>query len=397
MFLKLSNFNWGPGLFIIGYHLLLLLALPIYFLYYTPSWGMVGVSAALLYITGLSITAGYHRLYSHTTYKINPVVETILLFFGTMATQGSALRWTFDHRHHHAFVDTDRDPYSIKKGFWYAHFMWLFEKPKEIEEKVVSDIMRKPLIRFQHRYYGTLMFSTNVLATLFIGWCFNDYLGAFLFSWFVRLFFLHHFTWFINSLAHTWGARTYCQELSAVDNYLISLLTFGEGYHNYHHTFAYDYRNGVRWYHFDPTKWLIWSLSKVGLASKLKKNQRYYLEEKLILDRKQLLLEKIQSSSDSQKEHLEEKVAQRTESLLEKLMQVKKLSETYRKLKEKKEGKKEQLRALQLQIKESKRKFKKECQHWAILSRHAMALPSNVLASKRHHHHHSVATQEFDA
>lgn len=186
--MRFSNFNWGPGLFLLGYHLLLLIALPIYFIHHSTTWGMIIVSSALMYITGISVTAGYHRCYSHLACKIHPVAEAVLLFFATMATQGSAIRWCFDHRHHHAFVDTDRDPYSIKKGFWYAHFLWLFEKPKKIEEKVVSDLFRNPLLRFQHKYYGLLMVVTNVIVVLFIGWVFNDYLGAFLFAWLTRTF-----------------------------------------------------------------------------------------------------------------------------------------------------------------------------------------------------------------
>jgi stearoyl-CoA desaturase (Delta-9 desaturase) len=375
--LKVSNFNWIPGLFILGYHLLLLVGLPFYFFYCTPSWGLALSAVILLYITGLSVTAGYHRLYAHTTYRINPVIEGVLLFFATMATQGSALRWAFDHRHHHAFVDTDRDPYSIKKGFWYAHFLWLFEKPKEIENRVVADLLRNPLIRFQHRFYAPLMIITNGLSILFVGWYLNDYLGAFVFAWLIRLFFLHHFTWFINSLAHTWGARTFCQELSAVDNYLISLLTFGEGYHNYHHTFAYDYRNGVHWYHFDPTKWLIWTLRTLGLASNLKRNQRYFIEEKVLLDRKRILLEKIHLSLGECKETWEEKITKLTESVVAKLREVSQLRELYRKLKTKKGEGKEHVRALREQIKEIKRDLKKELRHWALLSRDVMGLSSS--------------------
>ena len=367
--MKLSNFNWGPGLYILGYHLFLILAMPVYFLYFSPSWGVIAASSALLYLTGLSVTAGYHRFYSHSTYKLNPVLEGVLLFFSTMATQGSALRWAFDHRYHHAFVDTDRDPYSIKKGFWYAHFLWLFEKPKEIENKVVADLLKKPLLRFQHRYYVPLMLLTNVLACLFVGWFCNDYLGAFLFAWLVRQFFLHHFTWFINSLAHTWGARTFCQELSAVDNFLISLLTFGEGYHNYHHAFAHDYRNGIRWYHFDPTKWLIWTFSKLGLAYKLKKNNRYFIEEKLLLDRKQLLFEKIHSSFNIYKDVWEEKITKLSDSIQTQLMHIGKLRENYHTLKKQRAGKKECLRQLHCQIKEAKKGLKKECKLWMLLSR----------------------------
>lgn len=370
--MQIKNFNWIPALYILGYHLLLLIALPIYFFHFVPSWQIVTISAVLLYVTGLSVTAGYHRLYSHTTYKINPVIEAILLIFSTMATQGSVLRWAYDHRKHHAFVDTDRDPYSIKKGFWYAHFLWLLEKPEEIEDKMVADLLKKPLLRFQHRFYGSLMVVTNVLTSLVVGWYLGDYLGAFLFVWFVRLFFLHHFTWFINSLAHTWGARAFCQELSAVDNYLISLLTFGEGYHNYHHTFSYDYRNGIRWYHFDPTKWLIWTLSKFGFASHLKKNQHFFIEKRLILERKQLLLDKIHSSITDSKKTWEEKVTTLTESLLDKLQQVRQLKEDYLLLKRSQESKKEALSEFRLRIKTIKNELKAEYRRCRILSRQVM-------------------------
>lgn len=368
----IKNFNWGPALYLLGYHLLLLISLPIYFFYFTPSWQIITTSVVLLYLTGLSVTAGYHRLYSHCAYKIHPVIETILLFFATMATQGSVLRWAFDHRQHHAFVDTERDPYSIKKGFWYAHFLWLLEKPKVIENKTVSDLLRKPLIRFQHRFYVHLMLVTNIVTSLFFGWCFGDYLGAFLFVWGVRLFFLHHFTWFINSLAHTWGSHVYCQELSAVDNYLISMVTFGEGYHNYHHTFSSDYRTGIRWYHFDPTKWLIWTLSKLGLAFDLRKNHQHLIEHRLIREQKQLLLDKIHSSLSDHKRKWEEKVTMLTESMLDKLQQVKQAKEHYLQLKRNKESEKKTLSELALQIKITKNRLKSEYKHCKILSHQIM-------------------------
>lgn len=341
-------------------------------MYATPSWGMLATSAVLLFLTGTGVTAGYHRLYSHITYKVNPIVEGILLFLGTMATQGSALRWSYDHRLHHAFVDSDRDPYSIKKGFWYAHFLWLFEKPREIEDRVVADLLKKPLLRFQHRYYGLLMVLTNGLVFLGAGAFFGDYFGAFLFIWFVRLFFLHHFTWFINSLAHTWGARTFCQELSAVDNYLISLVTFGEGYHNYHHAFAQDYRNGIRWYHFDPTKWLIWTLNKVGLASKLKKQSHYFLEEKVFLDRKKLILEKVQQVADEYKGILEDKTVKISESFLKKLSQMKELKKAYQTA-----SNKQCLRELRGQIKTLKKGLKAEYKNWMAHYRQIMRLSAS--------------------
>ena len=367
---KKRGFNWGPGLFIIIYHAILLIGLPFYFVCCkTACWQLILCSAILMYLTGLSVTMGYHRLYSHMSYKTKPIVESVLLFFGTMATQGSAVRWSFDHRHHHSFVDTDQDPYSINKGFWYAHFMWLFEKPKTIEKSVVSDLFRNPLTAFQHRHYAILWFVTNIAAVLFFGWAFQDYLGAIVFGLFVRMFFLHHFTWFINSLAHVWGARTFSQELSAVDNYLIALLTFGEGYHNYHHTFASDYRNGIRWFHFDPTKWLIWLLYKCGLAFQLRRMHPAQIEERILLEKKKLLLEKIPASLVQQKEEWEKKISEVIEGIVLKLKQMKKLQETYSELKKKKEEGKELLESLKLESKELKKSFLKEHERWASLSK----------------------------
>lgn len=320
-------FNWPTGIFVIVYHLALLVIWPLYFFHASPSLGMWGVTIFLFFCTGMSITAGYHRFYSHQAYKVHPLVEAVLLFFGSMSAQGSALRWSFEHRIHHAYVDTDRDPYSINKGFWYAHILWLFYKPKPIDTKVVADLTRNRLVMFQHTYYVSCMIITNLLAFLVVGWLLGDFLGAFVLSWWTRLFFLHHCTWFINSLAHTWGARTFSQEQTAVDNYVISLLTFGEGYHNYHHTFANDYRNGVRWYHFDPTKWSIWLLSKCGLARGLKRINKYHIKERIVADHKQELLETLKGSFHNKKDELCELVSKMSENITAKIAKLKTLSE----------------------------------------------------------------------
>ncbi len=306
---------WPVLLYILGYHLLLAIALPFYFLNHAPTLGMVLTTGALVFISGMAITAGYHRLYSHNCYKVHPVVEAILLFFGSLATQGSVIRWAHDHRLHHAHVDTDKDPYSVKKGLLHAHILWMFYRSNEIDPKVVSDLSRNKMIAFQHKHYVWCMLATNIITFLTVGWLFGDYLGAFLFAWMVRLFFLHHTTWCINSLAHYWGTQRYSQEHSAVDNYLISLLTYGEGYHNYHHSFAYDYRNGIRWYHFDPAKWLIWTLHKFGLANDLKRVNNYRIARQLLLQHKEELVQKLKDSSYVQRvteiaENLSNKLSQ---------------------------------------------------------------------------------------
>jgi len=124
---------------------------------------------------------------------------------------------------------------------------------------------------FQHGFYVPLTVAINVVLPLGLGWAVGDMWGVFLLGGLLRLVVNHHFTWFINSLAHMWGTQPYTDENTARDNPLLAFLTYGEGYHNFHHIFQNDYRNGVRWWHFDPTKWLIAAMSWVGLASNLKR------------------------------------------------------------------------------------------------------------------------------
>jgi len=356
--MRLDGFNKKTGIFIITYHILLVIAWVLYFSYYTPSVAMVVTSIVLYFMAGLAITAGYHRYYSHLTYKTKPAVEAVLLFFGSMAVQGSALRWSFEHRLHHAYVDTDSDPYSVKRGFWFAHILWLFKKPAPLDNKVVADLVRNPLVMFQHRHYLFCMLATNIMAFLFVGWMLNDYLGAFVLAWWTRLFALHHSTWFINSLAHFWGARTFSKEQTAVDNYIISLLTFGEGYHNYHHTFANDYRNGIRWYHFDPTKWLIWSLNRLGLAHSLKRINHYHIKERLVTTYKHELLEEVQSSASSRKDEFVAYVSKTSEEIVANLSRTRKLVEEYTKHKQEKKRDEDKLRQLKTEIKTVKRSLR---------------------------------------
>lgn len=157
------------GQFLIIYQVLFLIGLPFY-LYFGTVQTSVAVTAFILYfLTGISITAGYHRLYSHRAYKAHPVYEIILLFFGTLATQSSVIRWCFDHRHHHAYVDTDRDPYSINKGFWYAHFKWMLHEQEPIDRKVVADLYDNKALAFQDKYYLPLVIGANALVFLFFG------------------------------------------------------------------------------------------------------------------------------------------------------------------------------------------------------------------------------------
>jgi len=317
----------------VGYHLLLLIAVPLYFISTVPKLSVLIVALIMLFLTGLSITAGYHRLYSHRSYKVKKIAEWPLLFFATVAGEGSALQWAQDHRLHHKYSDTDKDPYTVKDGFFHAHFIWLFRRPLGRNEKVVQDLLRSKLLLFQDKYYDFLYLTSNIVLAYTFGLLLNDMLGSFLFIWGVRTLLMHHATWSINSFAHYWGERRYSKEETAVDNAIIALITFGEGYHSYHHCFATDYRNGRRWWHFDPTKWLIWTLERFKLAFNLRRVPSYTVKKKLILEDARGIVAKLRKSG---KDDWADAVERVSSSLREKFTELNISIKKYRLSKDKK-------------------------------------------------------------
>ncbi len=353
--------------FIITYQVLLLLALPFYFYYTPPKAGMIVASVILLGLAEIGITAGYHRFYSHRTYGLSKIAEIPLLLFGTLAMQGSVFNWASNHRAHHRFTDTEKDPHSIKKGFWYAHMLWLFDKDVPIDKNAIHDLRQNKLLVWQHKHYTAATIGINMISFLFVGWLLKDFIGAFVLSWWTRLFVSHHFTWFINSLAHCWGAKTYSKEQTAVDNFLLALVTFGEGYHNYHHVFSSDYRNGVRWYHFDPSKWLVWTASKIRLAQNLKKISPYTAKRRLVEEDKRILLNKIKHGMIEKKEELEKKVIQISERLLARLSHINQLLQQYKEQREKR-------KILRAEIKQLKRSIRHDWREWLRLSDGIMSI-----------------------
>jgi stearoyl-CoA desaturase (delta-9 desaturase) len=239
-------------------------------------WARIGISRAewalaggFVVATGLSITVGYHRLFAHRSFKASRLLTFLGLFFGAAAFEQSALMWASQHRDHHRFVDTPLDPYNIRQGFWHAHMGWMIFWRQETDYSNVRDLAADPLIMHQHRYYLPWAFTAGVLLPLAIGAATGHVLGALLVGVAARLTFVHHSTFCINSVCHTFGRATYDIDSTARDHWLVALITFGEGYHNFHHRFASDYRNGVRWYHWDPSKWMIALLCRAGLAREL--------------------------------------------------------------------------------------------------------------------------------
>lgn len=265
------RFDWVNVSFLAVAHLLALAAIFYVTIVYC-SWWTIGFGALWGIFCGLSITGGYHRLFAHGAYRAALPLRVFYLLFGAASVQNSALKWASDHRAHHAHTDSDRDPYDIRRGFLWAHIGWVLRvNPDAASHGLVGDLERDPLVRLQHRYYVPLAVVFGALLPLAIGCAWGDPIGAMLVAGWLRLVVQWHATFAINSLTHMFGRQTYTKRVSARDSFWIALLTFGEGYHNFHHRFQTDYRNGVRWFQFDPTKWWIWAASRIGLARDLRR------------------------------------------------------------------------------------------------------------------------------
>jgi stearoyl-CoA desaturase (Delta-9 desaturase) len=241
--------------------------------------------ALLLGANGMAITCGYHRLFAHCSYEARSALKLAYLLFGAMALQSSALNWSADHRAHHRHIDDpERDPYCARRGFWFSHIGWMLRHypSGEPDWSCVRDLHREPLVMRQHRYYIPLALAMNLGLPLLLGWACGDIVGMFLLAGVLRLVVSHHATFFINSLAHMWGAQPYSEDNTARDNGIVALLTYGEGYHNFHHMFPHDYRNGVRWWQWDPSKWFITAMRGIGLAANLKRVPMFKLRRALL-------------------------------------------------------------------------------------------------------------------
>lgn len=225
-------------------------------------------------VTGMGITVGYHRLVAHQAFECPDWVKRCLLVAGGWALQNSALIWCADHIRHHARTDTDEDPYNVTKGFWHSHCGWLFYDTPHRTAKYEVRLRRDPVILWQHRYYWAIVVSGLAIPfALGVVWH-GGWMGgvsALLMGGLLRMFMVLNSTFTINSLCHMIGSQPHGTQDSSRDSWLISFVSFGEGYHNYHHTYARDYRNGPQWYNFDPSKWIIYTLSVVGLASNLRR------------------------------------------------------------------------------------------------------------------------------
>jgi stearoyl-CoA desaturase (delta-9 desaturase) len=219
-------------------------------------------------------------MYAHNSYVCRKSLEVFYLVFGAAALQNSVLRWARDHRIHHMKVDTDEDPYNIMRGALYAHIGWIFYKNPGRDEdfSTVPDLLKNKLVLWQDRHYLPIAVASGFAFPMFIGWCFGRPMAGLLWGGLVRTVLVHHLTFCINSLAHMFGSQPYSIKNSGRDSWWLGPITYGEGYHNFHHRFPGDYRNGVRWYQFDMTKWWINTMDFLGLVYR----KTWFREEHLL-------------------------------------------------------------------------------------------------------------------
>ncbi len=286
---------WVTTAFLIGTFLITVFGVPAYIWHYGLDGFHIGLFIFFGAATGISITLGYHRLFSHLTFQARWPVKLFTLLFGAAAFEGTVLAWAADHRRHHKFTDEEDDPHDITKGFFHAHVGWLlFRRGPETPLTWVRDLQKDRLAVWQHKYYIPLAVSMGFALPTFAGFLWNGWagaLGAFVIGGAARIVFVHHMTFCINSLCHWIGRQPYSSKCTARDSLIMAFFTFGEGYHNFHHEFQHDYRNGVKAWQFDPTKWAIWLLHKTGLVSKLRKVPEEVIVKAQIAERKRRLSE----------------------------------------------------------------------------------------------------------
>jgi fatty-acid desaturase len=260
----LPPINFAAVAFFAIFHGLACLA-PFFF-----SWSALGVALLLHWLFGgIGICLGYHRMLSHRSFQVPKWLEYLITLLGALAIEGGPIFWVGGHRQHHAFTeDPQKDPYSAKRGFWWSHILWIFfPEPATFDDKRYSkyapDLMRQPFYRWLNRYFLLLQLPLGVLLYALGGWSFVIY------GIFVRAVLLWHSTWLVNSATHRWGYRTFDANDNARNLWWVSVLTYGEGWHNNHHAYPRSAQSGWRWWEVDVTWWTIKLLKAAGLARKV--------------------------------------------------------------------------------------------------------------------------------
>jgi len=227
--------------------------------------------------SGAGITAGAHRLWSHKTYKAKYPLRLLLALGNSMAGQNSIYVWTRDHRTHHKCSETVGDPHNANRGFFFAHMGWLLVRKHPAVIKAgktidMADLERDPIVMFQHKHYiPCFLMAAFILPTLIPNLLWGESLTTAYFMSVVRYVAVLHFTWLVNSAAHFYGMKPYDTTIGPTENMAVSVLAMGEGFHNYHHTFPYDYSTSEWGFSFNITTLLIEAMAAIGQAYDLRK------------------------------------------------------------------------------------------------------------------------------
>ena len=231
-------------------------------------------------ITGMGVTVGFHRLLTHRSFETTKPIKVALAIAGSAALQGPVIRWVADHRRHHAYADKPGDPHSphleehegvkgVLRGLWHAHTGWFFDPEKTNIKKFAPDLVTDTALRKVDRSFPLIAFMSVVLPGILGLVITRSWMGgltAFIWGGLARIFFLHHVTWSINSICHFYGSRPFRSKDLSTNNWIMALLSFGEGWHNSHHAFPTSYKHGLGRFQFDPSAWFITGLKKTGLA-----------------------------------------------------------------------------------------------------------------------------------
>ncbi|MBI2071112.1 MAG: fatty acid desaturase [Elusimicrobia bacterium] len=270
------EFNWVNIAFLTLSPIAAIIGAVLYIYHQGFHWVDLVLFVFMAMSTGVAITAGYHRYFAHRTYECRPGIQFLYHLFGAAALQNSVLYWASDHRYHHRYVDTEDDPYNIMKGIFWAHMGWIFYKTRPDRNfDSIPDLKEDRLVIWQNRYYLPIAITVSFVLPTLIGWAVGRPFGGFLWGGLLRVVLVHHGTFLINSAAHFIGAQPYSNKDTSRDNWWLAPFTFGEGYHNFHHAFQGDYRNGHAWYHWDPCKWWVWTISHVGLTWRLNRTPEW--------------------------------------------------------------------------------------------------------------------------
>ncbi len=209
----------------------------------------------------LGVTAGFHRMLTHKSFVAHPVVKSALLVFGSMAIEGTCISWAANHLRHHQFSDKEGDPHSPTEGLWHAHLGWLFAGEQADAEYYCAGLLKDPIVSFVSRTYVLWVVLGLVIPFAIGGW------QGLIWGGLVRVFFVHHVTWSINSVCHTWGTRPYATDDRSHNNWFVGLLAMGEGFHNNHHRWPRAAIHGMDRWQFDASALLIQLLEKVHLVT----------------------------------------------------------------------------------------------------------------------------------